>query len=566
MFTGSWHAHPRHAARSGPRAWPSTNPRTVSGRATTTASSSTLRSPRTGDSTGSPLPPGRVGAQVTLHHTGRHRHDPLAGAVKPPDREETSPIGPGEEPLRQRTVSAPSGDARLRAVGPRVRNGGWSSGGRGLTRAVRRVAREGADENAGRSGRRRWPLLTAVAVDSLGTGLYLPLSLLYFLKVTDLDLSTIGLLISMTTALTLPVPMVVGWLVDRLGPRLVVAGGQTLQGVGFLLYLTVSGAGSLVVAVLVATVGLRVYWSSVFTLIADQADTERSDAKDHWFARAGMMRETGVGGGALLTGVALTFDSARVYDGLILGSALAFLAAALVVVLMVPSTPHTLPPADGPSGHRALLRDRPYLALIGTCTIFALCSTFLALSLPVYVVQGLSGPGWVSGPLLALNTLLLATCTAALTRFVRRRCTRPRALAWAGGLWTLWCAASAAAVLLPSDALVPFLVAVVLCYTAAEMIYGPASNALAADAAPAGSRGTYLAAFQYSFAVANILAPGLFGLLFSQDRLLPWLAVGLLAALGAGLMLRLERRLPREHRTPEHRGSNPWDGVPESTA
>ncbi|MEO3886848.1 MFS transporter [Nonomuraea sp. B5E05] len=276
-----------------------------------------------------------------------------------------------------------------------------------------------------------------------------------------------------------------------------------------------------------------------------------------------MIRETGAGGGALLAGAVLTVDSARVYDGLILGSALAFLAAALLVVFAVPSTPHAQPPAQGPSGHRALLRDRPYLALIGACTIFALCSSFLALSLPVYVVQGLSGPSWVSGPLLALNTLLLATCTAALTRFVRRRCTRPRAMAWAGALWTLWCAASAAAVLLPSEALVPYLVAVVLCYTTAEMIYGPASNALAADAAPPGSRGTYLAAFQYSFAVANILAPGLFGLLFGQNRLLPWLAVGLLAALGAALMLRLEHRLPRERRTSGHADAA-RDGAPDT--
>lgn len=103
-----------------------------------------------------------------------------------------------------------------------------------------------------------------------------------------------------------------------------------------------------------------------------------------------MVRETGAGAGALLAGLLLAADSTRVYDGLILGSALAFLAAALLVVFAVPSAPHALPPAGAQVGLRALLRDRPCLALIGTCTIFALCSTFLTLSLPVYVVQGLS--------------------------------------------------------------------------------------------------------------------------------------------------------------------------------
>ncbi|MFF1595436.1 MFS transporter [Streptomyces sp. NPDC058286] len=391
-----------------------------------------------------------------------------------------------------------------------------------------------------------------MAVDALGTGMYLPLSLLFFLQATDLSLATIGGLVSLANVLSLPVPLAVGQLVDRLGPRLVVASGQALQGLGFLLYLTVSGAGSLLAAVLVTTVGLRVYWSSVFTLIADQADAAGLGAKDHWFARTGMIREAGAGGGALLAGGLLAWESAQVYNGLILGSGVAFLVAAAVVAVVVPSTPHMLPPPKGHSGYRALLRDRAYLTLIATCTIFSLCSSFLALSLPVYLVQGLDGPDWAPGPLLALNTVLLATCSAAVTRFVRRRWGRARAMAWAGGLWAIWCAASAAASLIPSVALVPYLVVVVVCFSLAEMTYGPAANALAADAAPDGSRGTYMAAFQYSFAFSSIVAPSMFGLLFSQGRLLPWLAVGLLAMLGAVLMLRLEHRLPQARQTLEH--------------
>ncbi|MGI5440502.1 hypothetical protein ACQEV4_24920 [Streptomyces shenzhenensis] len=135
--------------------------------------------------------------------------------------------------------------------------------------------------------------------------------------------------------------------------------------------------------------------------------------------------------------------------------------------------------------------------------------------------RGWTGPDWVSGPLLALDTVLPATCTAAITRFVRRCGSRVRAMASAGGLWALWCAASAAAVLVPSSLLVPYLVLVVVCFSVAEMTYGPASNALAADAAPPRSRGTYMAAFQYSFACAGIVAPSLFGLLISRDRPFP---------------------------------------------
>ncbi|MER7792940.1 hypothetical protein [Streptomyces sp. NPDC097640] len=58
-------------------------------------------------------------------------------------------------------------------------------------------------------------------------------------------------------------------------------------------------------------------------------------------------------------------------------------------------------------------------------------------------------------------------------------------MAWGGGLWAAWCVAASTAVLLPP---VPRLVGclalrMLLCATA-EMLHGPASHALSAEAAP----------------------------------------------------------------------------------
>ncbi|WP_399879947.1 hypothetical protein ACGH7X_39400 [Streptomyces sp. BBFR51] len=61
------------------------------------------------------------------------------------------------------------------------------------------------DLDLGRYRRRtRRSLLAAVAVESLGTGVYLPPAVLYFLKGTQLDLGTIGLLVGTGTAVTPP--------------------------------------------------------------------------------------------------------------------------------------------------------------------------------------------------------------------------------------------------------------------------------------------------------------------------------------------------------------------------
>jgi hypothetical protein len=100
------------------------------------------------------------------------------------------------------------------------------------------------------------------------------------------------------------------------------------------------------------------------------------------------------------------------------------------------------------------------------------------------------------------------------------------------------------AVLLPRGPLpIGYLALAMLLWATAEMLHGPASNALSAEAAPEGVRGTYLAAFQYSFATADMVTPGLFGVLYGVSRVLPWVVVGCLALTASVAIRPLERRL-----------------------
>jgi hypothetical protein len=61
----------------------------------------------------------------------------------------------------------------------------------------------------------------------------------------------------------------------------------------------------------------------------------------------------------------------------------------------------------------------------------------------------------------------------------------------------------------------------------AELIHAPVANALAAEAAPAECPDVYLAAFQYGFAVAEIVVPAALAALFAwgtpfRGSLSPW--------------------------------------------
>lgn len=390
---------------------------------------------------------------------------------------------------------------------------------------------------------RTLPFFTALTVDALGTGMFVPLSLLYFACVPKIDLATVGVLLSVAAAVSLPVPVLVGHLVDRCGPKPVVVVSHVLQAAAFAGYLAVTGPVTLLLAAVVANAGQRAFWSSVFSLVADLA--EQSGGGKHperWFALVGMAQTAGLGAGGLLSGLLLAVGTETVFRLMAIGNAVTFLLAGLLVLLV--RVTHERPAARTAGGYRVLLADRPYLGLIGVNTVFAMCAMFLGLALPVYLVDGLSGPAWLVGPLLAGNTILLALGQTTAVRVVRPLL-RSRVMVLAGVLWAVWAVACAVAPAVGVSALVPYLAVVTLCFTAAELIHAPVSMSLASEAAPADLRGRYLAVFQYSFAFATVLAPGFFSVLFTVGTPLPFAGLAVPALLGAAAMLVLERRLPR---------------------
>jgi hypothetical protein len=79
-------------------------------------------------------------------------------------------------------------------------------------------------------------LVGALVVDSVGNGLLMPLPLVYFTRLTDIPLSLLGVLLSVATLATLPLPVWVGTLVDRLGALPQVVGAHLLQAAGYLGY------------------------------------------------------------------------------------------------------------------------------------------------------------------------------------------------------------------------------------------------------------------------------------------------------------------------------------------
>ncbi|WP_019073870.1 MFS transporter [Streptomyces hokutonensis] len=386
-------------------------------------------------------------------------------------------------------------------------------------------------------------------IDSVVNGLFVPLSMLYLSARSGASLVEVGFLLSLAGLVSLPLPLWVGRLVDRHGPKPVVLVAQLLQAAGFLGYLVVRDGAGILLAATVASLGQRAFWSSAFTLVSDLSDRDPGGhSRERWFGVIGSLRAMGYGLGAVVAGVALSVKSGPVYRGAIGACACLLLVAAVLLERGVPrSVTLKEKPANeeaGGRGYRVLWADRPYLALVGLNTVFALCNVMLSIAFPPFVDRQLPSATWVVGPLLAMNTVVQAALQTSVVRLIRPL-PRPVSLCLAGVLWASWAALTAGPLWLPRALWVPCLTVAVLCYSAAQLVHSPVSNALSADAAPADVRGRYIAVFQYSFAIATVVAPLLFSVLFDLSSAAPWATLAALALLTVPGMLALAPRLPR---------------------
>ena len=386
-------------------------------------------------------------------------------------------------------------------------------------------------------------LVAALTVDSVGNGLFAPLSLVYFVRLTDVPLAVVGVLLTVANLVTLPPPVWAGALADRFGPRPLVVGAEAAMALGFLAYAEVTGPVGILAAAMLVAAGVRVFWCTIFTLVADYADGRPggSVGVDTWYAISNAARTAGLALGGLATGIVVADGSAAGYRAVAHGAAV-FLALAAVLVAVGVRAPHRASGADGPVGYGALLRDRPYLGLVALNTVYAMTSMMLALALPTVVLTG-AGPAWLTSVLLAANAVLIAVLSAPLVRGLRG-VRRTRSIAVAAALWVLWCGMLALVGVSGGTTATVVLILGTLLFTAAEAIHAPISTAAAAGAAPAAARGRYLATFQYSFAAASVIAPVFFGGLYAAGHALPFLVLGLVNALSVPAVLALERRLP----------------------
>ncbi|MET7284529.1 MFS transporter [Streptomyces sp. NPDC005573] len=393
-----------------------------------------------------------------------------------------------------------------------------------------------------------WALPAAAAVNGIGTGMYVPFTLVFFRQVTGLPFTTVGAVLTVTGLLGLAALPLAGAAVDRYGARRVQYVLYGVRAAGFACYPFARSLAAFALVALVTAAADRAYPAAQQALLGEVA---RGAGRDRLQAAVRALQNAGYGAGALLASMVIAFAGPAGFTFTAWGNALTFALAALLLRPLKP----VRPAGEGTvrrtgAGYRLVLADRPFLMVTGANFLNALNYSSLTVLFPLFLVEWLHAPAALTGSAFTLNTVLCAAAGVSVGARVRRTGARRTRAAALGGL--LFAAAFALQIVLgtlrPEGTLLlgGALTAAIVVHTAGELIHSPAAEVLAVSAAPDEARGRYMAAYQISWSLAKAVTPSLFTTLLAVDGRLPWAFLILTTATAAGLLLGVERRLPPE--------------------
>ncbi|MFH8337449.1 MFS transporter [Streptomyces sp. AM6-12] len=380
---------------------------------------------------------------------------------------------------------------------------------------------------------KRWALVAIV--DAVGTGMFLPISVLYFTVVVGLSVGSVGAglgIAGLVGSLATPLS---GTLIDRFGAGKVVVCCWAAGAAAYVGYLGVRDWTGLVVVASVAHVADRMVNPARKVFLTTIADAE-NQVPLMAFQRA--VLNVGFGLGGLATAAVLALGSHTGYHAVLLVNAVSY-AGAIALVLTIPVIRPTRPaqarePGRPRAGYRQVFADRRYVSLAVLNILVLMYSTAFTIGMPLWVYEYTSAPAGLVGLLFTFNTVLVVllqmrtakTCTSPAQAPRVYRAAAVLFVLAAIGYWAAHRSGDATAVVIGLLALA------VLAHTLTELFGAVGEWTVSMNLAPERLRGRYLSLFGLSLAAQEAVGPVLVTALIAADADLAWFALAALLAVG----------------------------------
>ncbi len=385
--------------------------------------------------------------------------------------------------------------------------------------------------------------LTAMFVDTIGSGMWLPLGLIFFTRAQHLPLPQVGVAMTLGGLVGLALGPLTGTLVDHFGPDRLVVASNLLRAVAFALFPAVATPWQLGLLTILVSAGDRMFWTANTPLMSRLVEGRRLERT---LGVQNVVRITGLAAGAAASGVFV--GSVRGLHLLAWFNGASYvLAAALVLMAFGVTGRAPAPPAchpDGPAGWSAVLVDRPYLLFCGVQVLFAFCAQSLVTILPLVALTPFGGPTWLPGAAVASGTATLALIQQPTLRLAERT-SRLRTLLLAGVVFAVSFVPLAWGTVPDGVALVVLVLGMSVLGAFGDALWGSTMVAAANDSAPERLRGRYSALFQTAWGLAGAIGPAVYTGLLAVGNAVLWLTLAAVALAILPSLLALAPRLPR---------------------
>ncbi|MFG2003074.1 MFS transporter [Spirillospora sp. NPDC048911] len=385
-------------------------------------------------------------------------------------------------------------------------------------------------------------------VYTVGSGLYLTAGVLYFTQAVHLPASQVGLGLGIAGFVALAVGIAVGHLADTYGARGVYTTTLVIQALATAAFVLTETFWPFVLAVCTATAARAAGLAARSPLIRHYG----GDRPQEFRAYLRAVTNVGVSLGALMAGWAVQVDNLTAYQLLVAGNAIAFMAAAAVLIFLPPIRPE--PHTEGPRW--IALRDKPYLVLTTIDGIMAIQFKVLTVAIPLWLIQT-TAPRWLVSGTMLVNTILVIALQVRASRGINSPTAGGGAYRRSGLAFFISCALLSLAAGIPAWAAVTLIMAAVVIHTIGELWHSAGGFEVSFALAPTHATGQYLGVFGLGAGLADALGPALLITLCITWGRPGWYVVGalfLLTGLLAPLAIRWAQNqpatTPRTHPTP----------------
>lgn len=383
-------------------------------------------------------------------------------------------------------------------------------------------------------------LASAILVSTLGRGIFLTLTVLYFSRFVGLSAVEIAVILSVSSGVGVGTSYIGGRLADRFSARRLLVGMVAIQGLAIAAY---AFAGNFSTAVVIAciTVGVDRGANATRSAIIARA----FDGPHRVNARAVLRTITnlGIAVGGMIAGLALTAGTADAFRGMLVSAGLVYILSALHLRRLPDrvDAPRHDPTNPAPMRGISPFRDRRYVLLTVLSGIFGMQFGLAEMGVPLWISQNTSAPDVLISVVLVINTVCVVLLQVPLSRGTDDPRRAGKIVMTGGVLMSVACTLYALAGGVPMVAAITLLCGAALLHSLAEILSQAGAWGLSFELANPLQAGAYQGMFGMGSALGAMLAPLVVTATVVEHGPLGWAVLGAIfftSAAGVALIAR----------------------------